>query len=184
MMYMYNNNVRLARKIAIGTIISGLIFLAAFYFTYEMSYVYGGIFFGLGVAAIVITILISGMIASRRQNHKTAEKSKTILWNFVSLAAIIIFSVVGFYLINSSKIIVKNNMNTLVDNIYITGCQDFEVGKIEPKNSKSILVNYSKNNSKNCMIGIRYTTENSIEEEILIVSAKPFKGEKIVYEIN
>ena len=181
---MYNNNVRLAKKIAIGTIISGLIFLAAFYFTYEMSYVYGGIFFGLGVAAIVVTIMISGMIASSRQNHKPAEKSKTILWNVVSLVSILVYTLIGLMIVNSSRIIVKNNLDSPVENIYITGCQDFEVGKIQANSSKTIFINYFKNISDNCIVEIRYTTENSIKEDILVVSAKPFKGEKIIYEIN
>lgn len=181
---MYNNNVRLARKIAIGTIISGIIFLAAFYFTYDRSYVYGGVFFGLGVAAIVITIMISGLIASSRQNHKPVEKTKTLFWNIVSIASIIIYTIIGLYLMNSAKIIVKNNLVNEVDNVYITGCQEIEIGEIKSNSSTSILVNYAKNNSKDCTIGIKYTTPNSLEEELLIINAKPFQGEKLVYEIK
>ena len=184
MMNMYSNNARLARKIAVGTIISGIIFLAAFYFTYEMSYVYGGVFFGLGVAAIVVTIMISGLIASSRQNHKPSEKTKTQFWNILTLVVIIAFTIIGFCLLNSAKIIVKNNLDTAVDHVYITGCQDIEVGKIDSKSSTSILVNYSKNESKDCTIGIKYTTANSLEDELLIVNAKPFHGEKLIYEIN
>ncbi len=184
MMYMYPNNVRLARKIAIGTIISGLIFLGAYYFTYDISYVYGGVFFGLGVAAIVVTILVSGLIASTRQNHNPKEKGNTILWNLLSLASIILFTIIGLTLTNTSKIVVKNNLNDDIKNLFITGCQNYEIGEISANSCKTIHVNYLKNEQDHCEIGIRYTTSSSIEDEILIVEAKPFKGEKIVYEIN
>lgn len=184
MMYMYNNNVRIAKKIAIGTIISGLIFLATYYFTYDISYALGGLFFGLGVAAIVITILISGAIAAKRQNHTSKEKSSTLLWNLISLISIAIFTAIGFCLINSSKIVIKNNSDSVVKNIFITGCQNFEIENIEANSSKTIFVHYNKNTSKDCAIGIRYTTSDAMEDEILISTIKPFEGEKVLYEIN
>ena len=184
MMHMYTNNIRISKKIAIGTIISGLIFLAAYYFTNNFSYAYGGIFFGLGVAAIVITILISAMIAAKRQNFNGKEKSVTMFWNIVTLASIIIYTFIGLNLVNSSRIIVKNNLDTEVKNVYITGCQNFEVGSIDSNSTKTIFVNYFKNLDENCSIGLRFTTVDTLEDEILIASVKKFQGEKIVYEIN
>ena len=184
MMHMYSNNVRLSKKIAIGTIISGLIFLAAFYYTYNISYAYGGLFFGLGIAAIVITILTSALIAAKRQNHDGKQRSETILWNTFTLIVLAAFTFVGFNLMNSTKIIVKNNLDSEVKNIFITGCQNFEVETIAGNSTKSVLVNYAKNMSDKCGIGIRYTTSNSMEDEILVTSIKPLHGEKVVYEIN
>lgn len=184
MMHMYNNNVRLSKKIAIGTIISGLLFLAAFYYTYKISYAYGGLFFGLGIAAIVITILTSALIAAKRQNHDSKQRSKTILWNTFTLVILAIFTLIGFNLMNSTKIIVKNNLENEVKNLFITGCQNFEVGNLAAKSTKTIHVNYLQNSSDNCEIGLRYTTTSSINDEILIVKTKAFRGEKIVYEIN
>lgn len=184
MMHMYSNNVRIAKKIAIGTIISGLIFLAAFYFTYNTSYAYGGAFFGLGIAAIAITILTSALIAASRQNHDSKQKSTTIIWNAITLIVLAIFTLIGYNLLNSAKIVVKNNLDSEIKNIFITGCQNFEVQTIAANSSKSILVNYANNNVENCEIGIRYTTQNSMEDEILIASVKPLQGEKVIYEIN
>lgn len=183
-MYMYKNNVRIARKIAIGTIISGLIFLGAYYLTTDISYAYGGMFFGLGVATIVLTILVSGLIASKRQNHKPNEKGIHLFWNFLSLFAIAIFTVVGVQLMNGSRIKIENNTAEVVKNIFITGCQNFKVEDIQPNDSKTIFVNYFNNENQDCAIGIRFTTATQFGEEILITEAKPFKGEKINYEIN
>lgn len=184
MMHMYSNNVRLSKKIAIGTIVSGLIFLAAFYYTYNISYAFGGVFFGLGIAAIVITILTSALIAASGQNHDGKQKSTTIIWNAITLFVLAIFTLIGYNLMNSAKIVVKNNLDTEVKNIFITGCQNFEIETINANSTKSILVSYAKNINDKCEIGIRYTTPNSMEDEILITSVKPFSGEKIIYEIN
>lgn len=181
---MYENNVRIAKKIAVGTILSGLIFLGAYYFTYDLSYAYGGMFFGLGVATIVITILISGMIASKRQNHKPKEKTENLVWNLVSIFSIIIFTVVGILLMNGTKLTIANNTNEEVKNIFITGCQNFKIDDISAHDSKTIFLNYFKNESKDCSIGLRYTTSSDFGDEILIVEAKPFRGEKLTYEIN
>jgi len=183
-MYMYNNNVRIAKKIAIGTIISGLIFLATYYFTYDISFAYGGLFFGVGVAAIVITILISGAIAAKRQNHSSKEKSSTLIWNLISLICIAIFTAIGLCLVNSAKIVIKNNSDNVAKNIFITGCQNFEVEDIEAQSSKTVFVHFNKNTSEDCSIGIRYTTTDSMNEEVLITSVKPFEGEQTTYEIN
>ena len=181
---MYENNVRIARKIAIGTIISGLIFLGAYYITSDISYAYGGMFFGLGVATIVITILVSGLIASKRQNHKPNEKGINLFWNFISLAVIAVFTVIGIQMINGSRIKIENKTEEVVRNIFVTGCQNFKVDDIPAHDSKTIFVNYFKNEKEDCPIGLRYTTDSQFGEEILITEVKPFRGEQVTYEIN
>ena len=180
---MYNNNVRIAKKIAIRTIISGIIFLAALFFTYNMTYAIGGLFFGLGVALIVVTIMISGLIAANRQNHNPKEKSNPLVWHFVSLFAITLFTVIGIAMINSSKIIIDNNSDETIENIFLTGCQNTEVGTIEAKSSKTIWLNYWNNSTNDCGIGIRYTTSTDIVDELLIDEVKSFQGEKIIHLI-
>ena len=183
MMHMYNNNVRIAKKIAIGTIISGLLFLAALFFTYNMTYAVGGLFFGLGVALIVITIMISGLIAAQRQNHNPKEKSSPLIWHIISLVAITIYTVLGLAIVNSAKIVIDNQSDQTVKNIFITGCQNTEIGIVEANSTKTIWVNYWNNQATECSIGIRYTTPTDIVDEVLIDEVQSFQGEKIQHLI-
>lgn len=180
---MYNNNVRIAKKIAIGTIISGIIFLTTLYLTYNFTYAIGGLFFGLGVALIVITIMISGLIAANRQNHNPKEKTSPLIWHILSLVAIAVFTVLGLFLVNSVQIVINNQSDQTIQNIFITGCQNNEIESIPAKSKKTIWVNYCKNKSEECGIGIRYTTATDIVDKVLIDEIKLFQGEKIEHII-
>lgn len=183
-MKLYNNNIRLAKKIAIGTLISGLIFLIGYYFTYDQSLMIGGVFFGLGILLIVLTILASDLINARHEKFNSKEKLNTILWNVFTIVILIIFTLFGFKLANSSLIIVKNKSSQVIKNVFIFGCQNFEIGSIKANSTKLVRVDYSKNEKENCEIGIRYTMTEAMEDEILIADIKPYKGEKIIYRIN
>ncbi|MBQ0147609.1 MAG: hypothetical protein KBS93_04030 [Flavobacteriaceae bacterium] len=183
-MKLYNNNIRLAKKIAIGTLISGLIFLLGYYFTYDQSLMIGGIFFGIGIFLIVLTILVSDLITANREKFSPKETSNTILWNIFTMVILVIFTIFGCKLANSSLIIVKNKSEETIKNVFITGCQNFEVGIIESKTTKMIRVDYAKNENNNCEIGIRYTTTDAMKDEILLADIKPYHGEKIVYTIE
>ena len=184
MMKLYKNNVRLAKKISIGTFISGIIFLLGFYLTYDYTLVLGGMFLGLGIFLIVVTILTSDLITAKRQHFNPQEKTTTILWNVSSLVILIIFTVIGLQLANSSKIIIKNNSSETIKNIYISGCQEINIDDINANSSKTVHLFYQNNTEDNCAVKLRFTTNNLVEEELLVFEMLPFKGEKIVYEIN
>lgn len=184
MMKLYQNNIRLAKKILVGTLISGIIFLLAFYLTYDYTLVLGGMFLGLGIFLIVVTILVSDLIAAKRQHFKPQEKANTILWNVSSLVILIIFTLIGLQLANSTKVIIKNNSSETIKNIYISGCQEIEVADIDANSSKVVHLFYQNNIDVNCAVKLRFTTNNLVEEDLLIFEMIPFKGEKIVYEIN
>ena len=184
MMKLYQNNVRLAKKISIGTFISGIIFLLAFYLTYDYTLVLGGMFLGLGVFLIVITILTSDLIAAKRQHFNAQEKTTTILWNLCSLVILIVFTIIGLQLANSTKIIIKNNSTDTIKNIYISGCQEKNIDDIKANSSQVVHLFYQNNVEDNCAVKLRFTTNNLVEEELLMFEMIPFKGEKIIYEIN
>lgn len=184
MMKLYQNNVRLAKKISVGTFISGIIFLLGFYLTYDYTLVLGGLFLGLGIFLIVITILTSDLITAKRQHFNPQEKITTILWNVSSLVILTVFTLIGLQLANSSKIIIKNNSSETIKNIYISGCQEIEVTDIDANSSKVVHLFYQNNIDANCAVKLRFTTNNLVEEELLMFEMIPFKGEKIVYEIN
>lgn len=184
MMKLYSNNVRLAKKIALGTLLSGIIFLLGFYFSYDFSLAIGGIFLGLGVFLIVVTLLISDLIAAKRQHFNAKETTTTILWNSASLVILIIFTIIGLGLANSSKIIIKNNSKEPIKNILISGCQTVEVNEIAANSSETIHLFYCQNFQPECQVNINYTTQNSIENDILLIETTPFSAEKIIYEIN
>lgn len=184
MMKLYNNNVRLAKKIARGTICSGILFLLGLYFTHDFTLTIGGIFFGLGIFLIVITLLASDLITAKRQNFSSKEKTITIFWNGLTLIVLILYTLIGLKLANSSRIVIKNNTTNEVKNVFVSGCQNFEVGTIPANSSESIVIDYSKNESKDCEIGIRYTTPVSIEDDLIDLKVKFLQGERIVYEIN
>jgi len=183
-MKLYSNNIRLAKKIAYGTLISGLIFLLGFYFTYDYSLAIGGAFLGLGVFLIVITILISDLITAKNQHFNSKEKTITILWNVSTLLCIVIFSVIGFILTNTSIIEIKNNSKETIKNVLITGCKDFDINTIDAESSKTIYLFHPNEEEDECTLNINYTTENSIENGILFLDNKTFKGERISYDIN
>ncbi len=184
MMKLYQNNVRLAKKISIGTLVSGIIFLLGFYLTYDYTLALGGIFFGLGILLIVITILTSDLITAKRQHFNAKEKSTTILWNVLTIVFLIIFTIIGVQLANSSKITIKNQTDFVVKNVFITGCQEINIKDIEANSSKIVHLFYQKNKTDNCEVKLRYTTNDLIKEDLLIFETSPFKGEKITYEIN
>lgn len=184
MMKLYKNNVRLAKKIARGTICSGIIFLLGLYFTHDFTLTIGGIFFGLGVFLIVITLLASDLITAKRQNFSSREKTVTIFWNVLTLGVLILFTLIGLKLANSSRIVIKNNTSQEIKNVFISGCQNFEVGTIPANSSETIIIDYGKNETKDCEIGIRYTTPVSIEDDLIDLKIKLFQGERVVYEIN
>lgn len=169
----------LARKVALGSFISGTILFALYYYSNSTFLVFIAYFFLIGVGILNLIVLLTVFV--NVFNNKYRRKAIHIIGvMFLNIPIAIIYVYIVTILLGTIRLRVINKTGNTLSNIEISGCENESISSLRPNESKLFWISIPHD----CSVQLSYINNGISKDETIIGYATNGGGHRATFRIG